>query len=128
MSVNPPSLKTATELQLQVYLGKNITWGMPIINIQDSLAVDITGAAIVFTVRHRLPDTPALITKAVGTGIVIDPDQVTNKGEYQLSLVPDDTENLTPGKYQMDVQLTLSGKEQTVARGTLEILDVVTTL
>lgn len=128
MSVNPPLLDQATKIALQAYQGKDITWEMPVINIQDSLAVDITGVALIFSVKEKASDSVALITRTVGIGIVIDPDQVNNKGKYQLSLVPENTEGLKVGDYQCDVQLTISGKEQTIARGTLAILSVVTNL
>lgn len=127
MSVNPPDLAIATKLELKVHQGKNITWEMPIINIQDGLAVDITGAAIIFTVKSKVSDASALITRSVGNGIVIDLDQVNNKGKFQLSLIPTNTDK-DLGTYQMDIQITLFGKEQTPARGTFEILDVVTNL
>jgi len=128
LSVSPPILSQETKIALQVYQGKNITWEMPVVNIQDDTAVDITGAAIIFSVKERVADSPALFTRIVGTGIVIDPDQVTNKGKYQLSLIPGNTEDLEPQLYQCDVELTLNSKEQTIARGTLEVLDVVTGL
>lgn len=128
MSVNPPLLDQATKIALQVYQGKDITWEMPVVNIQDDAAVDITGAALIFSVKEKTSDTSPLFTRIVGTGIVIDPDQVTNKGKYQLSLVPANTEDLDTGDYQCDVQITLSGKEQTIARGTLAVLSVVTNL
>lgn len=115
-------------IALQVFQGKDITWEMPVVNIQDDTAVDITGAAIIFSVKFRVDDTTSLFTRIVGTGIVIDPDQVTNKGKYQLSLVPANTEDLDPKLYQCDVELTLNSREQTIARGTLEVLDVVTVL
>lgn len=128
MSVNPPSLKQETKIELEVFQGKDVTWRMPVVNAQDDTAVDITGAAIIFSVKERVADATTLFTRIVGTGIVIDPDQVTNKGKYQLSLIPLNTEDLDPQLYECDVELTLNLREQTIARGTLEVLDVVTPL
>lgn len=125
MSVNPKSLKVETGLELQVYQGKDITWEMTVVNIEDGEAVNIAGAAIVFTVKENIEDSATLFSRSVGSGIIIDADQVNNKGKYQLSLIPSNTDNLDPGTYEFDIQLTLSGKEQTIARGTLEALPVV---
>jgi hypothetical protein len=125
LSVNPPSLETATKVELEVHKGKDITWEMTVVNIQDGLPVDITGATIIFSVKENIEDTTAEFIRTVGGGIVIDSDQVTNKGKFQLSLVPSNTNTLEIKPYECDIEITLGGKEQTPTRGTLQILSVV---
>lgn len=128
MSASPPLLDSATKIELQSHKGKDITWEMTVLNIEDEATVDITGASVIFSVKEKVSDAAALFTRSVGSGIVINVDQINNKGKFQLSLVPANTASLDPGTYQCDVEITLSGKEQTPGRGTLAILDVVTNL
>ena len=125
MSVNPPDLLLATKLELQVHQDRHITWEMTSENVEDDTAVDITGAIIIFSVKSKVSDTSEIFSRTVGDGIVIDADQINNKGKFQLSLIPNNTNLMSPGKYQMEIKITLSGKENTSARGVLEILDVV---
>ncbi len=126
MSVSVTSVKSAIAGDLQVTRGDNITWEDTVQNIEDSVAVDITGAALTFSVKVDVEDPVALFTRTVGDGIVINADQVTNKGKYQLSLVPSNTSALKFGTYEYDIQITLSGKVGTISRGEIEIMDEVT--
>lgn len=126
MSTNPKSINSAISLDLEVPRGDDITWNMFVVKTQDDVAVDITGATITFSVKEKTSDTTALITRIVGSGIVIDPDQVNNKGKYQLSLVPSNTTGLGIGPYEFDIEMVLDAKLQTIARGNFEILDDIT--
>lgn len=122
MSVDPKSIKTAIELNLEIIRADNITWEMTVVNIEDGLAVNIAGASMTFSVKEKIGDATVLITKTDSSGIVIDGDQATNTGKFQLSLMPADTDNLDPGTYKFDIEIILSTRTGTIARGDLEIL------
>lgn len=57
---------------------------------------DISGWAMEYTLRKRVKDTTALITKTVGNGITIVDGAA---GRVDIVFVPSDTEDIRPGVY-----------------------------
>jgi len=99
---------------------------------EDGSATDLTGAKMWFTVKQRSsdPDANALISKkntAAGGG---DSEiRVTDAaaGRAEVYIVPDDTENMDPGIYVYDVQVTLAdGKTYTIVRDRITLKEDVT--
>jgi len=75
--------------------------------------VDITGATLIFTVKHRVEDAVPLIQKKSTDSaqiVLIAP----REGRARIYLVPADTQNLEPKPYVFDVWLILTGKRYAV--------------
>lgn len=102
------------------------------VNQDDGTPVNLTSAKIWFTVKARTSDTDdqALIQKkntAAGGGDDQIKIVVAAQGKMEVYLVPDDTEDLDPGTYIYDIQVTLaSGKTYTVARDKITFKEDVT--
>lgn len=120
------SIREAIDRDLQIVRGDSGTWENTVLDIEDSEAVDITGGEMTFTVKEKIEDNDALITKTESDGIVINSDQVNNKGKYQFSLIPADIKDLDYIIYQYEIKLLLGGKTNRILRGNLEILDGTT--
>lgn len=104
-----------TNQNLDIYRGEDKSWG---ISVAIDGPVDLTGAALAFTVRRTYTGT-ALVTKTVGDGITVTD---AANGQATLALVPDDTADLTIATHYYDLVLTLSGKSYTLAVGTFKVL------
>jgi len=125
---NLQSIKTALLGPLEVTRGDNCTFEDTLVNIQTNEAVDITGATITLTVREKIDDASVVFTRSTGgSGIVVDSDQVANKGKYQVSIIPSNTSGKTLQTYEYDIQIVLNGKTQTISRDEFEILSDITT-
>ena len=68
-------------------------------------AVDLTGATVKLLMKEI--GGAALKVNAAGT---VDPDQVNNKGKVSYAWAAVDTD--TPGTYEAEWEVTLSGKQQ----------------
>jgi len=85
---------------------------------QDSVVVDLTGASVDFIIA-KYPGHTALITKTIGSGVVLTD---AANGIMDVTLLPADTESLQ-GAYNFQCKVTdLSGRESTVLHGTVTIL------
>ena len=84
--------------------------------------VDLTGATVYFTMKKNIDDPdPGDLQKAITTHT--DPTQ----GKTQIKLDSSDTDNIDPGKYFYDFQVTLAnGDKITIESGILEVLADVT--
>jgi hypothetical protein len=101
----------------------------------DGELVDLTGASVWFTVRHRTLDTAHVILKrstlAGGDSSQIEIlDQIATPGQLRIKLLATDTKNLqfTP-TYVYDVFVTLAGDDgpyQVIPRSEFDILPSVT--
>lgn len=71
----------------------------------DGAPMDITDYTVRFVVKRDYTSVVAVITKTTSSGIVL-----TNPtaGELTITLAPADTEDLSPGTYYYDLELTSS--------------------
>lgn len=90
--------------------------------------VDLTGVTMKWEAVRKGGEDPAFISKSLGAGIVADPDQVANTGKAVLTIDPADTSGLGNWDQTLrwDLEVTVSGKKQTVAQGTLRVEQEVT--
>lgn len=109
------------------YKGEDRTYTIFVVD-EEGDAVDITGFGIEWQVKTGtgVVDPPS-ISKSVGSGITITPDQVANKGEATLEINPTDTSSLAAAIYKYDlVVIDLSAERQLViAPSTFNLLAVV---
>lgn len=91
--------------------------------------VDLTGASIEFQVNYPLgPPYAALIAKSTSAGGVSLGNQSdpTTRGDFSVSLTPDDTKNLTAKRYKYDVWVTIAGvRRAVVPPSDFNLLEVV---
>jgi len=101
-------------------------------NYEDGSPTDLTGAKMWFTVKEKAsdPDVDALIEKKSSLAGGSDSEiKFTNPtgGAAEIYIVPDDTENVNPGIYSYDVQVTLAnGKTYTIVRDRITFKEDVT--
>lgn len=120
MSVDVISILDTIDGNLEIVRGDTQTWEDTIHEIENDIPDDITGATIIMTVKKQFTDdnTEALFQKSTGgSGIIVNPDQVTNKGKYQFTIDPADTDSLDFGVYVYDIQMTLGGRVETLSSG-----------
>ena|SRR5437868_5961633 len=82
--------------------------------------VDLTSATIAWKLTTALHASPALLSKAVASGITI-PVQTTNIGEFVIALASADTSSLAPGVYYHEADVTIGSKKSTVIYGNVTI-------
>lgn len=75
--------------------------------------VDLTGAAIVLTVKPNPGDADATFTRTVGTGITLRAQSGDTLGQADIAITSANT-GVAPGLYYLDVVVTLAGKTQHV--------------
>lgn len=117
------SIKVEIKTRLEVPRGDNITWKGIAKSIKDGSLVNITGATFKFTIKENLSDDSFVFQKTSSDGISISD---AGNGEFLFSLVPSDTNSLVVKKYEYDIEMTLSGKIQTIALGGLEVVEEAT--
>ena len=88
-----------------------------------SPTTDITGWSITMTVRQT-PLGANTLVKSVGSGMTL-----TNptSGVFTVSFPNADTASLPIGKYVFDIRRTDSGHRATIADGTIELKQEITT-
>lgn len=88
---------------------------------EDGSLIDITGAEITVTVRHRSTQTE-ILSGEVGDGATLtDP---TN-GEFEIEFLATDMSSVDPGTYDVGLVLVLAGGTTQILLGTLPVLDGV---
>lgn len=117
--------------RIQMYLRDDRTLSL-IVNDHNNDPVDLTNAKLTFTLKEKMsdPDDQAIFqkknTEAGGDDTeikVLDPVG----GSAEIYIVPDDTDDVNPGNYMWDVQVTLAnGKTYTVLRGRVTFKEDVT--
>jgi hypothetical protein len=117
--------------RIQMYLRDDRTLSL-VINDHNDDPVDLTGAKVTFTVKEKMgdPDDQAVFqkknTEAGGGPSEINVINPTG-GSAEIYIVPADTEDVNPGNYMWDVQVTLAnGKTYTVLRGRVTFKEDVT--
>ena len=113
---------------IEVYKGESKTLVLTVLD-ENRAAQDLTGATLTMTVRKRITDTTAVITKVSTTVTEIEIQTPATDGKAKIFLVPADTSALAVGPYVYDVWVTLSsGRRSPVIKPSLfSILQAVTT-
>lgn len=128
------STAATDKYKLTVAQGSKFTLALTVRD-EDGALLDLTGASVWFTVRHRTGDTAHVILKrslaAGGSDAEVEIlNQTTSKGQARVKLVTSDTNNLKPdASYVYDVFVTLTGGDgpyQVIPRSTFDILPSVT--
>lgn len=108
-----------------IHRGTDFRLSIPVTNQSDE-AVDLNGVqSIIYTIHastpQKNPESPALVTKTVGSGVTVnDP----SGGVFQVDVADSDTENLWPGAYYHQVMLVNSlGERFKPLSGTLQLTD-----
>lgn len=106
---------------IEIYRGDDRTFKV-IVKDEDDAVINITGAAIRFSVKEKISDVAYEIEKSRAVGAEIAITDAAN-GEYEIFLVPADTQDMDVGSYEYDSELTTSGgKVYTVVRGEFVVL------
>lgn len=84
----------------------------------DGVVVDITGATIRWSLARSVNSTPALLQKAVGSGITITDGP---NGRFDVALANADTETLSDAYYHEAEVILLDGTIATVVSGAVTI-------
>lgn len=118
--------------KITMFLRDNRTLALTV-NDEDRTPVDLDDCKLWFTVKQRTsdPDANALIMKkntaAGGVDTQIKVLTPTTDGKAEVYLVPEDTDNINPGVYVYDVQVTLAnGKTYTITRDQIVFKEDVT--
>ena len=113
---------------IEVYQGANRTYRITVVDT-DGVAVDLTGATIVFTVRKTVTCEPHIIRKATDTpseGQILSPE---TDGIAEIYLVPADTGRTLPGDYKYDLWVDdlapSSTRQILIEPATFRVLDPV---
>ena len=97
-----------------------------VVDEDTGVAADITGAVITFSVRSHYLATDVLFQKVSSESGEVTLTSVET-GEYEVAILPEDTQDAEPGTYFYDVEiLTLEGDTFTLERGEFEILFDIT--
>lgn len=96
------------ENQIEIYRGASKTYILEVLDA-DNVAVDLTSARIVLTVKCDLNDPGPLIQKDsdVGGGVEIDITKPL-EGIAEIKFVPSDTQTMDVGEYTFDVWVVLA--------------------
>ena len=76
--------------------------------------VDLTGAKVCFTVKKRVGDVDALISKDSTNALDIEIVTPPEDGMAIIHIVNDDTFNLEPGSYVFDIWAVLSSGKKAI--------------
>lgn len=125
---NEPSDKTLKDEvhNLKVIRGDTKIFTVNITSKETKLPTDLTGAAIVFTVKKRRedPDIDAVISLSVGSGITVTD---AAGGQFQVKIPAADTNVLEIRRYFYDIQIDLgSGDRETPVLGMLDVRGDIT--
>lgn len=85
--------------------------------------VDITGWALIFTVRKELDELPIVIQKTTGGGGIVIVDGPA--GRDDITLLSADTAELDVGDYLFDIQRDDVGAHRELTTGTFTIVHPV---
>ena len=106
---------------IEIYRGDDRTFKV-VCKDENDAVVNITGAAIKFSVKEKISDATYKVEKSSAQASEISITDGSN-GEYEIYLVPADTQSLDIGSYEYDSELTTSGgKVYTVVRGEFIVL------
>ena len=81
-----------------------------------------TPASIYFTCREKPESQNYYFQRSLGNGITrVDYDAETDTATYSVRVRPDNTDDLTAGRYYYDLQMTVENDVLTLMKGRLNI-------
>jgi len=125
---------------LRVTRGASRAWLFTVNLVATGAPQDLTGALVWFTVKGRLEDVAAAITKANSAAggvdnqvLIITPQTGISVGAFKVFLTPADTSPLSPRTYWCDAFVQLPGsapinRQQVMANRQLVVDPAVTTV
>ena len=113
---------------IEIYRGDKRTFKV-VCKDEIGAVVNIAGASIRFSAKERVSDvTYKMEKKNAAAGGADSQINITDgvNGEYEIYLVPADTQSLDIGSYEYDSELTTSGGDPyTVVRGEFVVLSEI---
>lgn len=92
-----------------------------VVTIQDAESVAQTPSAMAFSCRTEADAPDYIFSKTIGDGITL-----VETGKYRVRVAPEDTEDINPGTYAIDLQITVGSDVVTPILGKLKIKQDVT--
>ncbi len=103
------------EKYIKMYRGDTLAFDLEV----EGLTVDLKSAC--FSCKSSHSESAYIFQKTLNHGIT-----KTDTGKYHVRVAPEDTDNVSPGKYYYDLQLGAGQDIYTVLSGALEIEQDVT--
>lgn len=97
-----------------MYRGDTLSFNVEIEDLKEDLS------SIYFSCKPMMDDY-YIFQKSLANGC-----QKLETGKYNVHVSPEDTQNVDPGTYRMDLQIEIGADRYTVMKGTLKIVDDVT--
>jgi hypothetical protein len=94
---------------IEMYRGDNHDVNV-VVKDSAGVPVDITGARI----KSTIDALPSQVFKDSDNGSSEIELTIPASGEFQIKIVPADTENMEVGTYQYDIEIELNGKKTTL--------------
>ena len=98
------------------FVGEDKTLTFTVVDA-NNVTVDISGWSLEWDLRLTRYNPTVLLTKDTSAGIVVDPDQVTNKGKFYVQVDRSDTTGLKAGTYYHAAARTNTGNFDVVSEG-----------
>lgn len=94
----------------------------------DTLSFDVVMSGIdtssveslYLSAKRNRSDTEYVFQKSLSDGITL------TEGRYRIRVAPEDTENIDPGRYPYDLEVTISGDVYTLMQGKINVQEDVT--
>lgn len=103
------------DLNLEMTKGDTLSFGLEIYNLGQPLNTAY------FTCRANYDDGGNIFQKSLNHGITLSSTDEFGNYIYVVRLAPEDTENISVGKYYYDMQIELNGDVFTILKGILTI-------
>lgn len=103
------------ELNLELTKGDTLSFGVEIYNLGQPLD------KAYFTCRSNYDDGGYIFQKRLNQGITLSSTDEFGNYIYVVRVAPEDTENITVGKYYYDMQIELNSDVFTILKGILTI-------
>ena len=103
------------EYNLTMVKGDTLSFGVEMEGLDQNLDTAF------FACKKSYDDASPLFEKYLGNGIYL-----LEENYYGVRIAPEDTENIEPGKYHYDLEISVNGDVFTPMRGYFEILPDVT--
>ena len=110
----------AYQKKLTMVRGNTFAFGMDLIGINQDLDT------VYFTCR-KSERGDVVFQKSLGHGVEkVEDNQHIENYQYRIRIAPEDTEDLSPGTYQYDLEIGVNSDVYTLLRGTLTIVMDIT--
>lgn len=103
------------DLNLEMTKGDTLSFGVKIYDLGQNLD------SAYFTCRANYYDGAVIFQKSLGSGITLADIDINGSYIYRVRVAPEDTENMSIGKYYYDMQITANGDVFTILKGVLTI-------